>query len=287
VQATIVRQKPLFFKRRFVLSILVKIFAMTDNFYLVLAAILILPLIPALIIYKFLPVGKPEDTDISGPFSGLSLKLKGAFAGYFLLVVVGLVLQYAIMNNKQEKTIVQLQNKLNQKDTLIMQLNNQLAASANPVIDWHVKGLIQPAAKDGTKFFYDDGTTNNEPDGSFELIKRCIANQGIAKPPKWVCIYNAAIGFNVISLNRDVNHPDIEKYNVAFDDTKHEILIKNPIDINSKVKDSTLAIANFIELHPELRTQVMQIDPTIFEKANAIKAEKTTNLRVTERVRPQ
>ena len=257
---------------------------MTDNFYLVLAAILILPLIPAFIIYKFLPVGKTEDTDISGPFSGLSLKLKGAFAGYFLLVVVGLVLQYAIMNNKQEKTIVQLENKLSQKDTLIMQLNNQLAASANPVIDWHVKGLIRPAAKDGTKFFYDDGTTNNEPDGSFELIKRCIASQGIAKPPKWVCVYNAAVGFNVISLNRDVNHPDIEKYNVAFDDTKHEILIKKPIDINSKAKDSAVTIANLADQHPALKAQLLQIDPNFIQKANAIKSERISSVRVTDKV---
>jgi hypothetical protein len=260
---------------------------MTDNFYLVLAAILIVPLIPSLVIYKFLPVGKPEDTAISGPFSGLSLKLKGAFASYFLLVVVGLVLQYAIMNNKQEKTIVQMQHTLNQKNTLIGQLNSQLAASANPVIDWHVKGLIQPATAEGTKFFYDDGTTNNEPDGSFELIKRCIASQGVAKPPKWVCVYNAAVGFNVISLNRDVNHPDIEKFDVAFDDNKHEILIKKPIDINSKAKDSTVAIANFIQMHPELRTQVLQIDPSLIQKANAIKAEKLSRVRSAESARPQ
>jgi hypothetical protein len=71
---------------------------MSDNFFLVLAAILIVPLIPAYIIYKFLPA---SDTDVSGPYSGLSLKLKGAFAGYFLLVIVGLALQYAVMNNKQ------------------------------------------------------------------------------------------------------------------------------------------------------------------------------------------
>jgi hypothetical protein len=253
----------------------VKIFAMTDNFYLVLATILLLPLIPALIIYKFLPVGKPEDTDISGPFSGLSLKLKGAFASYFLLVVVGLVLQYAIMNSTQGKTIAEMRNKLAQKDTLITQLNNQLAATANPVIDWHVKGLVQPATAEGTRYFYDDGTTNDAPDGTFELIKRCIASQGVAKPPKWVCVYNAAVGFNVISLNREVNHPDIAKYNVAFDDINHEILIRKPIDINSKAKDSTVAIANFVEMHPELKTQVMQIDPAIFRKANAIKAEKS------------
>lgn len=254
---------------------------MTDNFYLVLTILLLLPLVPAYIIYKFLPVGKAEDTDLSGPFSGLSLKLKGAFAGYFLLVVVGLVLQYAIMNNVQQKTIVELGHRLDQKDTMIMQLNNQLAASANPVIDWHVKGIVQPAGKEDTKFFYDDGTTNSEPDGSFELIKRCITSQGTAKPPKWVCIYNSAVGFNVISLNRDVNHPDIEKFNVAFDDTKHEILIKKPIDINSKAKDSTVAIANFIEMHPEIKSRVLEIDPGLIRKANAIKTDRLSRTKVT------
>ena len=247
---------------------------MTDNFYLALAAILVFPLIPAFFIYKFLPVGTGDDVDVSGPFSGLSLKLKGAFAAYFLLVVVGLVLQYAIMNSEQKRTITKMENQLSQKDTLISQLQTQIAASANPVIDWHVKGLIQPAGKEGTKFFYDDGTTNNAPDGSFELIKRCIASQGVAKPPKWVCIYNAATGFNVISLNRELNHPDIERFAVTFDDNNHEILIKKPIDINSYAKDSTVAIANFVNSHPELKTQVLQIDPSLMQKAGDIKAER-------------
>lgn len=120
-----------------------------DNFFLVLAAILIIPLIPAFIIYKFLPA---SDTDVSGPYQGLSLKLKGAFAGYFLLVIVGLVLQYAIMGNKQEKQIETLSREAKQKDTTIVQLKAQLEASANPVIDWKIKGAVTPN-KEGTRFF--------------------------------------------------------------------------------------------------------------------------------------
>jgi hypothetical protein len=73
---------------------------MADNFSLALAAILLIPIIPAYIFYKFLPT---SETDVSGPDQDLSLKLKGAFAGYFLLVMVGLALQYVIMNNKQER----------------------------------------------------------------------------------------------------------------------------------------------------------------------------------------
>lgn len=249
---------------------------MTDNFFLALAAILLLPVIPAFIVYKFLPVGKPGDTDISGPYKGLSLKLKGAFAGYFLLVIVGLALQYSIMNSEQKKKINDLSFETSQKDSLIRNLNNQLNASANPVIDWHVKGLVQPGGKEGTRFFYDDGTTINNPDGSFDLVKRCIATQGTATPPKWVCVYNAATGFNVISLNRELNHPDIARFDVSFDDVAHEILIKKAIEINSKEKDSTVAVANFIEARPELKPKVMISDPMLFRNANII---KTMNLR--------
>jgi hypothetical protein len=241
-----------------------------DNFFLVLAAILIIPLVPAFIIYKFLPA---SETDVSGPYQGLSLKLKGAFAGYFLLVIVGLVLQYAIMGNKQEKRIETLTREAKQKDTTIAQLQSQLLASANPVIDWKIKGAVTPT-KDGTRFFYDDGTTNNAPDGSFELIKRSIAKEGKAKPPGWMCVYNFNTGFKVVSLNRDIPHPDIAGYNIAFDDDKHEIIVRKPIEINSIEKDSVVAVANYIEKNPELKAKVNEIDPSFLNKATILRQQK-------------
>lgn len=241
-----------------------------DNFFLVLAAILIIPLIPAFIIYKFLP---PSETDVSGPYQGLSLKLKGAFAGYFLLVIVGLVLQYAIMGNKQEKRIETLTREAKHKDTTIAQLQSQVLASANPVIDWKIKGAVTPT-KDGTRFFYDDGTTNNAPDGSFELIKRSIAKEGKAKPPGWMCVYNFNTGFKVVSLNRDIPHPDIAGYNIAFDDDKHEIIVRKPIEINSIEKDSVVAVANYIEKNPELKARVLEIDPSFLQRATIIRQQK-------------
>ena len=145
---------------------------MTDNFYLSLTAILLIPIIPAFILYKFLPV---SETDVSGPYSGLSLKLKGAFAGYFLLVLVGLALQYGIMNNKQERAIEALTESVKRKDTAIAQLQQQIHTANNPIIDWQIVGLVQPSSLEGTRFFYDDGTTQYNPDGSFQLIKRSLA----------------------------------------------------------------------------------------------------------------
>lgn len=56
----------------------------TQTTILLLAAILLIPLIPAVIIYLLLP----SKTNVKGPFKGLSLNLTGAFGGYFLLVLV-------------------------------------------------------------------------------------------------------------------------------------------------------------------------------------------------------
>ena len=244
---------------------------MSDNFYLSLAAILLLPVIPAYILYKFLPV---SDTDVSGPYQGLSLKLKGAFAGYFLLVIVGLVLQYAIMNNKQQKTIESLTRAGQQKDTIIHKLQSDILASANPVIDWHIKGIVTPGGKEGTRFFYDDGTTESTPDGSFDLIKRVIAKGGTASPPKWMCVYNLNTGFKVISFNRDIPQPDIADYSIAFDDQQHQIIINKPIKVNSLEKDSIVAVANYIEKNPDLKAKVLQIDSGFLRKASVIRQEQ-------------
>jgi len=57
---------------------------MPDDF-LYLAAVILLPVVPALVIFKLLP---GSSADAEGPFQGLKLKLGGAFAGYFIVVLV-------------------------------------------------------------------------------------------------------------------------------------------------------------------------------------------------------
>ncbi|HPQ43802.1 MAG TPA: hypothetical protein PKZ42_06185 [Syntrophales bacterium] len=44
----------------------------------------ILPILPAYILYKTLPAGK---SIVRGPFKGLNIQLTGAFAGYFLIIL--------------------------------------------------------------------------------------------------------------------------------------------------------------------------------------------------------
>ena len=72
---------------------------MTNGYILELAAILILPMIPAFVLYKSLP----SRTKVSGPFKGLDISLTGAFGGYFLLVL--LALGHVVYKQEAEKTI--------------------------------------------------------------------------------------------------------------------------------------------------------------------------------------
>ena len=49
-----------------------------------LCAILLIPIVPAYILYKLLP----NETKVSGPFKGLNIQLTGSFGGFFLLVLL-------------------------------------------------------------------------------------------------------------------------------------------------------------------------------------------------------
>jgi hypothetical protein len=48
-----------------------------------LVVAILLPLIPAYLLYRLLP----SQADIEGPWQGLKIKVSGAFGGYFLLVI--------------------------------------------------------------------------------------------------------------------------------------------------------------------------------------------------------
>lgn len=254
-----------------------------------LATILLLPLIPAFLIYKFFPEKGGSSDEVGGqassigPISSLSWKLKGAFAGYFLLALLGAFWQYFQNNTQEKKEISRLEQALKLTGDSLVLAKGIISASANPVVDWHVKGLVVPGEKEGTRFFFDDGTTTKNPDGSFELIKRSLAKNGAAKPPRWICVYNPATGYKVLSLNREVNHPDIQAFNVEFNDSAHTVLIKKPIDINSIKQDSVIAVANFIESKPEIKERIIISNPEILNNAKVL----IRNRKLEKLVRPQ
>lgn len=58
-----------------------------------IAVAILLPIVPAFILYKLLP----STSTVSGPFKGLTIQLQGAFGGYFLLVLIVFGFYYFIL----------------------------------------------------------------------------------------------------------------------------------------------------------------------------------------------
>jgi hypothetical protein len=71
-----------------------------------LGAVLIIPAIPALLIYLLLP----SDSKVGGPFRGLNIRLTGAFSGYFLLVLIASSI--TVYYFREQKAIIGQQPKL-------------------------------------------------------------------------------------------------------------------------------------------------------------------------------
>ena len=57
---------------------------MFENPIVILSVLALLPLIPAILLFKMLPGG---NTEVEGPLAGLKVKLGGAFGGYVALTV--------------------------------------------------------------------------------------------------------------------------------------------------------------------------------------------------------
>ena len=57
---------------------------MSENPIVILSVLALLPLVPAILLFKLLPGGT---TEVEGPLAGLKVKLGGAFGGYVALTV--------------------------------------------------------------------------------------------------------------------------------------------------------------------------------------------------------
>lgn len=77
-----------------------------------LSAILFLPVLPAYLLYRLLP----STISVRGPFKGLTLNLTGAFAGYFLLVLISLAFTYESLSpSKPNYEIWKIQGRVQAK----------------------------------------------------------------------------------------------------------------------------------------------------------------------------
>ena len=213
----------------------------TYTFLYVLAAVLLLPLIPAFLLYKFLP----SRTSVGGPFKGLNIKLTGAFGGYFLLVITAIGIFFPLLKNEQAKIIEQQNEKI-----------KQLENSMNSHQQWIMKGNILSTSPKQTKVFFDESGTNFWETGEFAMNFNAELQQGKPVLPKALCIFNNDDGYKVLNLSRDFNSDDIKNYRISFDDSAHTIKIDSAINIQSKAKAKIEAENNLLE---KIKTNQIEI----------------------------
>ncbi len=70
--------------------------------------IVLCPLLPAFILFKFLPT----EAKVEGPWQGLKIKLGGAFGGYFLLVLLVLGYFYSAGQDRIDDAVSSAKNEL-------------------------------------------------------------------------------------------------------------------------------------------------------------------------------
>lgn len=231
---------------------------MNEAFLFALAGILLMPLVPAFIIYKFLP----SKTSVSGPFKGLDVKLTGAFGGYFLLVLIATGVFFPILKNEQQDRIRELEQKLQ-------------AQAPAATETWKIIGHVQASIPEQTKVFFDDDMPAFPPTGDFELAKKCRIEDGKARIPKWICVYNKTDGYAVINLNRKPHSVDIDSFQVEFDTIGHTIAINKGIDIKSKRFDSLKYVGSLILQNPSISQNIAQTSPHLIQPELIAAAVKT------------
>lgn len=224
----------------------------TTNFILVLSAMLILPLLPAFILYKFLP----SKTNVSGPFKGLNLKLTGAFGGYFLLVITSIAVFFPLLGNEQMQVI-------NRQKEEIARLQQAAAGTEQ----WEIQGNIVSSSPKLTKVFFDETGGKFFETGEFSLPFECDLKNGKADLPKAVCIFNKDDGYKVLNISRDFRSDDIKNYAISFNDSSRLIRIDSAIDIQTKEAArietekaliKKLKLENLIHYDPEKTSRIIK-----------------------------
>ena len=233
--------------------------SMSYTFLYVLTAVLLLPLIPAFLLYKFLP----SKTNVSGPFKGLNLKLTGAFGGYFLLVLTAIGVFFPLLKNEQSKLIDQQNEK-------IKQLESMLGSHQQ----WTMKGNVVSSSPKQTKVFFDESGTSFYETGEFAMNFNAELQQGKAVLPKALCIFNKDDGYKVLNLSRDFKSNDIKNYGIGFDDSARLIKIDSAIDIQSKAQTKIAIEKDLIE---KLKTN--QVNISTYKPESAVKLINPATMR--------
>lgn len=216
------------------------------NTVVLLSVVVLLPLIPAFLLYKYLP----SKTIAEGPFKGLNVHLTGAFAGYFLtFITAGGMAELSATSDLKEK--------INKSEEQIIELEEQLKRERDSQVDlWTIKGPIEDEDQSKLTSFY---IQVRPPDlsqyhnfGEFEMKNVPISKENL-------------IDGTVRLL---VNHPEYEQATIK---------LKSEID---SIKSDSIGNNFFpVNILPERRVEItapirMKLDDGNYESEGGVNAEQ-------------
>ena len=166
--------------------------------------VLLLPLIPAFVLFRFLP----SSANVEGPFKGLTIKLGGAFAGYFVTVL----LSWQVAKSFVEPTWSENWN-------VVGQITFDGAPANHPTPTQAVV-LVKPP------------TAEIEDSGSLQMMVPIpLVHDGAIGIQRLVV---AVDGYETANVPLDPDNKHLgayggQDYQVTFDEKHHQILIGKPI----------------------------------------------------------
>jgi hypothetical protein len=191
-----------------------------------LVVVVLVPVIPAFLLYKYLPEGKAR---VGGPFRGLNIKLSGAFAGYFLVLLIATSMLVFLI--KQRPPPVQRQYEVY---TVRGKIDLQKTGDQSPRFDY--KQL---------SFTFEPSQQQVFSDGSFMLEIPVKPNQtGQLDFPTLTIEYadpqNPTQPYEVGTIHLNQNYPWEQDFKVTHDPNARTIDVKPDIPLARRAYNPTV-----------------------------------------------
>ena len=172
--------------------------------------ILLIPLIPSMLLYKFLP----SKTAVGGPFKGLNIKLSGAFSGYFLLVLIAISISIMVSKDQNKRLREQL---------------NELEEANSNYQDWEISGKVDVENPPLTTIF--SNIDKAQPDNSGLFQTKVLLEKNRNKL-NMLCFYHQSGRYKIVNLNKEFPPDDIASYGINIDTANRKIKINKTIAID-------------------------------------------------------
>ena len=185
------------------------------GFYLSLTLLLLVPIIPAAILFYFLPKGKSEGS-LRGKFEGFHFKFGGAFAGYIFLLLFESKILLPEISQQEIGQLWEITGTVDKKD-----------AHFDPS---NFRFLVTPPG------------TGVNPDGRFSIPMKIDVNKELPS----VTIESSKYGTAIITLVKEGTQPpsvsNSQVLYVEVDKSQKKIKLKQPISL--EVLPSEYQMAN-------------------------------------------